>query len=301
MIRKLYYGSPAGSPAFDQLIPDAPFAEKTGSVYRCIDSEDRICNESTGTCICVYADGLKEETPELQQSIRRLREHANENACADNPSPYLQVNHELIDVGHLFVGVDAILHPRTSIPFSSYGIGLAPGPATWVGDVGAAMVYLKEHEENGRKSSDVEGSPSPTIEFYYRNSMPREDMLGDVDAFNMAEIIRSKTVSQALYSMYISESGGAPRYLTYRWRNFVSHKYNQLTYIRSGNTITWTNQARETVINQIKRFSDLFYYRKSLRAIVQIPIQNWPKAPQFAERFLQDIKRGLEEEINRNP
>lgn len=91
MIRKLYYGSPAGSPAFDQLIPDAPFAEKTGSVYRCIDSEDRICNESTGTCICVYADGLKEETPELQQSIRRLREHANENACADNPSPYLVV------------------------------------------------------------------------------------------------------------------------------------------------------------------------------------------------------------------
>lgn len=80
-------------------------------------------------CVCVLAQGLGLRTPELEAAIRRLRQHADENEIADNPSPYIDTGMDVIDVGHLLVGVDAILHPRTESPFSSHGLTTAPGPA----------------------------------------------------------------------------------------------------------------------------------------------------------------------------
>jgi hypothetical protein len=96
-------------------------------VEMCTDSEGSRCEEPVGTCVCVYAEGLAMDVSELRQAVSRLRQHADENEIADNPSPYIEVNGDLIDVGHLLVGVDAILHPGTEDAFRSYGLTRAPG------------------------------------------------------------------------------------------------------------------------------------------------------------------------------
>ena len=181
------------------------------------------------------------------------------------------------------VGIDAILHPRTKMPFSSHGLTSAPGPATWEGDVGAAMVYLAEHQANGSKSHDVKGNPSPTVESYYHNSAPMSDILGDVDAFDMAPLVGSQTLSAALRSYYVSESGGSPRYQYNRWRSFCSKV--GVTYIQKGSSISWTNEAKQLVINRITAFANLFYGRTSpIRAMtIKIPPRTWPEASNFAD------------------
>lgn len=296
MIRSMYYGSPAGSPGFDRLIPDAP---NTGALQMCTDSEGSVCREPVGDCSCVYAHGLAMDTPELQQAVRRLRERADENAIGDNPSPYIQVGSDLIDVGHVLVGMDAILHPRTLDPFRSYGLTSAAAPATWSGDVGAAMVYLREHKQNGRKSSDVVGTPSPTLEDYYHNSAPMTDILGDVDAFSLAGMMGSQTLSAALRQYYVSESGGSPRMTFNRWAHFCD--VNHLTFAEAGNRITWTPEARQTVIQNITQFANLFAQRQNpITAMTLVITQQWPEAGQFADRFLQDVQRGLEAELAQN-
>lgn len=294
MIRSLYYGSPAGSPGFDRLIPDAP---NTGAVEICTDSEGTRCEEPVGTCLCVYAQGLAMDVGHLRTAVSRLRQHANENEIADNPSPYIEVGGDLIDVGHLLVGVDAILHPRTATPFSSHGLTSASGPATWEGDVGAGMVYLAEHRANGGKSADVKGNPSPTVQSYYRNSTPMSDILGDVDAFGMASLVGQQTLSSALRRYYVSESGGSPRYQYNRWAGFCAAV--GLTYTQSGGTITWTPAARQRVIDRITAFANLFQGRTSpMRAMMSgIPPRIWPEAGDFADLFLADVKSGLEREI----
>jgi len=294
MIRSLYYGSPAGSPGFDRLIPDAP---NTGAVEVCTDDEGNRCEEPVGVCTCVYAQGLAISVDQLRTAVSRLRQHADENEIGDNPSPYIEVGTDLIDVGHLLVGVDAILHPRTTTPFSSHGLTSAPGPATWAGDVGAAMVYLSEHRANGHKSPDVRGNPSPTVESYYRNSAPMSDILGDVDAFGMASMVGPQTLSAALRSYYVSESGGSPRYRYNRWAGFCARV--GLTYTTSGGRITWTPAARQLVIDRITAFANLFYGRTSpVRAMtIGISPRAWPHAGEFADRFLRDVKTGLEREI----
>ncbi len=304
MIRSMYYGSPAGSPGFDRLIPDAP---NTGALYTCTDSEGSICREPVGTCTCVYAHGLAMDTPALQQAVRRLRERADENAIGDNPSPYIQVGKDLVDVGHVLVGIDAILHPRTDAPFTNNNLPSAPGPATWVGDVGAAMVYLQEHRRTGRKSHDVVGNPATTIEAYYQNSAPMTDILGDVDAYGIAQSVGPQTLSVALRQFYVSESGGSPRSQYNRWRGFAVA--NNLTFSQAGNTITWAPEARQTVIQRIMQFADLFADRDSRLGPVlgysaerepAVQAHTWPDAGTFADRFLQDLKPGIEQELARN-
>ncbi|HYR12441.1 MAG TPA: DUF4157 domain-containing protein, partial [Longimicrobium sp.] len=297
LIRSLYYGSAAGSPGFDRLIPDAP---STGAVETCTDSEGTRCEEPVGTCICVYAEGLAMSVDQLRQAVSRLRQHADENEIADNPSPYIEVGSDLIDVGHLLVGVDAVLHPRTEDPFRSHGLTSAPGPATWEGDVGAGMVYLAEHQANGRKSPDVKGNPSPTVADYYRNSAPMSDILGDVDAFGMASLVGPQTLSGALRYYYVSESGGSPRYQYNRWAGFCAAA--GLTYTQSGSTIAWTAAARKLVIDRITAFANLFQGRTRPITAMTIGItpSAWPTAGAFADLFLADVKRRLEQEIAAN-
>jgi Domain of unknown function (DUF4157) len=297
MIRSLYYGAPAGSLEFNLLLPDAP---STGAVEMCHDSEGSRCEEPVGTCTCYYAQGLAMDVSQLRSAVSRLRQHADENEIADNPSPYIEVGTDLIDVGHLLVGVDAILHPRTSEPYAHHGLTSAPGPATWEGDVGAGMVYLAEHQSTRHQSADVRGNPAPTVESYYRNSAPRIDIFGDVDAFGMASLITSDTLSAALRQFYISESGGSPRYQYNRWAGFCSTV--GLTYQVTGRNITWRPEARALVITRITAFANLYQARNNRLGtmISTTPARVWSEAGRFADLFLADVKLGLEQEIAAN-
>jgi hypothetical protein len=288
LIRKLYYGDRR----FDRLIPDAP---EVPPVESCFDDEGRPCQEPVGVCVCHYT--MQEPSgpsPKLLRAIRRLRQHADESASGDNPSPYVLVGDDLIDIGHVLLGMDALMHPEPEEPFSRYGLTAVTGGAGWEADVGIAMVLLQEHLDNKKKSPDVVGDPSPTLEGYYQYSAPVTDLLGDVDPFGISAPLC--TLSSVLRAYYLGDSGTGPGYQR-RWHMFT--KMNKLGYTVQAGRVTWKKETRELVIQRIKAFADLYALReRPLTAVYgSVRHQAWPTAGAFADRFLKDVAAGLEKEL----
>ena len=114
---------------------------------------------------------------------RHLTARADENGVGDNPSPYVLLHSgEQVDIGHLFLGLEALLHPRTTVPFSAYGVPNIDATG-WVADVGMASVWTTKH---------AEGTPDPRVsrrlpvadpDAYFLMSAPDADLLGDIDVF----------------------------------------------------------------------------------------------------------------------
>jgi hypothetical protein len=128
-----------------------------------------------------------------------------------------------------------------------------------------------------------------------------------VDAFGIAQSVGPQTLSVALRQFYVSESGGSPRVQYNRWSGFAAA--NNLTFAQAGNTITWTPEARQTVIQRIMQFADLFADRESRVGPIlgysaerdaKVQAGVWPDAGSFADRFLQDLKPGIEQELAGN-
>lgn len=58
------------------------------------------------------------------------------------PSPYFyDTTATRIDLGHLLLTVDALLHPRADTPYSDFPVP-AIDPASWVADLGIGAVWL---------------------------------------------------------------------------------------------------------------------------------------------------------------
>jgi len=297
LIRKLYYGDRR----FDRLIPDAP---EVPAVESCFDDEGRPCGGPVGVCVCHYVSGEHEPSDKLQRAIRRLRQHADESASGDNPSPYVLVGDDLIDIGHVVLGIDARLHPESAEPFQRYDLTAVTGGAGWEADIGIAMVTLQEHEDNGHKSPDVVGDLAPTLEDYYRNSAPMTDLLGDVDPFGVSPPTRYQSLSSVLRAYYLGDSETGPLYQS-RWQIFAETNALAYTVDKTGK-VSWKAGTKELVVARISRFADLYALRDSPFTALFRGVQHrkWNTAGRFADRFLQDVAAGIEKEqarIRRRP
>ncbi len=289
LIRKLYYSDTR----FDRLLPDSP---DVPAVESCHDDEGRPCSGPVGVCVCETVTDKPPPTPKLQKAIRCLKLHANENAEGDNPSPYVEVNGEWIDIGHVLLGVDALLHPRSEYrPYGKYGV-TASMAAGWEADVGIAMVLLKEHLANNRKSQEVDSDPAPTLEDYYQYSAPMTDIIGDVDAFGVP-FEKDGSLSHALRSYYLGDSGAGPGY-RHRWAVFA--EMNNFQYTFKGGKVTWAKETREMVKQRIITFADLYAARGDAMkmAVGSVEHRDWPDADKFADRFLKDIGERLEKDLS---
>ena len=290
LIRKLYYSDTR----FDRLLPDSP---DVPAVESCHDDEGRPCSGPVGVCVCETVTDKPPPTPKLQKAIRCLKLHANENAEGDNPSPYVEVNGEWIDIGHVLLGVDALLHPRSEYrPYGKYGV-TASMAAGWEADVGIAMVLLKEHLANNRKSQEVDSDPAPTLEDYYQYSAPMTDIIGDVDAFRRAVREATAACLHALRSYYLGDPGAGPGY-RHRWAVFA--EMNNFQYTFKGGKVTWAKETREMVKQRIITFADLYAARGDAMkmAVGSVEHRDWPDADKFADRFLKDIGERLEKDLS---
>jgi hypothetical protein len=291
-VRKLYYSNLA----FDRLLPDSP---GVGAVETCFDDEGRTCSGPVGVCVCSQSTENKPTSPQLEKAIRCLKLHADENASGDNPSPYVEVNGQWIDIGHVLLGVDALLHPQSEErPYGRYGV-TAIMASGWEADVGITMVLLKEHQTNGRKSAEVVSDPSPTLEDYYQYSAPMTDILGDVDAFGIP-FEKYGRLSHALRTYYLGERGQGPG-TRHRWAVFA--EMNNLRYTVSGGKVSWTKETRELVRKRLITFADLYALREDAvtAAYGKVQHQKWPDADKFVDRFLKDVGENLEKDLAPSP
>jgi hypothetical protein len=288
-IRVQYYGSSSQSSiiAFDQLIPEAHAIDLVQS------------GDPEMPSVSLVPRRLGSVSAEARS---HLLAHADEYRPGDNPSPYLLLpNKERIDVGHLFLGLDALLHPRTASPYTDYGVPNID-PAGWVADVGIASVWLTHAEEGDPHPGAPPNPPPATVDNYFRLSAPDEDLLGDIDAYRAQQQWQEQpgTLSAAIRRYYLggAGTGGAD----VRYQTFCAKA--GLTFQRSGNSITWDTKWRYPLIDRIDRFNDLYESGKwgAIKAMTVGSVEHrfWPRTAIMLDKFLNWLKPRLEDELSRS-
>ena len=294
-VRQMYYRG-AG---FDELIPDAPMYENflVGGVL-----QRRLLDQSIG-----------------QDAWQHLTARADENAKGDNPSPYLVLpSGEKVDIGHLFLVMDAFLHPRATSPYTNFGIPNLD-PAGWPADLALAVYWTKYHDDNKKAAGDAPIQPATSdFEAYYRASAPESDLLGDADAFGplleFAVAGPASKLSDALKAYFLGPSlmpkpAGAG--INSRWRNFCI--MNDFKYTQTAGKIAWDASIYTKWTPRIDRLCDLFEAGKTGAAKSLIaPIipgytytppaaKSWPYTRKALDHLLDYIKPKLEAEIAAHP
>lgn len=279
-VRQLYYpgtdadGLTIREIAFDRLLPDAPHLSPDGS--------------------------RRLLTPAGMDPIffGRLSMHAPENPVPgrplDNPSPYFyDTTATRIDLGHMMLTVDALLHPRADTPYSDFPVP-AIDPASWVADIGIGAVWA---EQDG-----VPDAPrvlprlpdgKPDLDGYYQMSAPDADLIGDVDGFNIFNaMLAGATLSSTLVRYYVD--GDLPGLYRQRWRAFANTLFgttDPLAEDLTAGVTTWTKR--------VDRFNDLFA-GGALGSFFSVPDpRQWVNSSDFVARFFQTILDQLALETKR--
>ena len=233
---------------------------------------------------------------------KRLLAHADENRPGDNPSPYVLLpNGQRVDIGHVLLSMDALLHPRTASPYTDYDVPNID-PAGWVADVGIATVWLTHAEEGDPHPGAPANPPPPSVEAYFRLSAPDEDLLGDVDAFRLEQsfVAQPSTLSAALRAYYLGGTAGGRPGTETRYQTFCAA--TGLTYRRSGTSIVWDRAWHNPMIDRIDRFNDLYEAGGwgAARAMITGGTTHrriWPRTAIMFDRFLAWLKPRLEAEL----
>lgn len=295
-IRQQYYKGLG----FDQLTQDAPQQEMLaepslivgpgGEAYMHAQSTRRLIDPSVGTA-----------------AYSHLTARADENATGDNPSPYIVMpDGSRIDVGHLLLGLDSLLHPRVAEPFAAYGIS-GSDTAGWPADLALASYWTSHHALEGSPAGNAPIHPA-TADFnaYYNASAPNEDILGDTDAFGLNQQWTSapgQQLSQVVRAYYLGAGGNAPG-VDRRWRTFCAT--NGLGYTVIGGTVTWAPTIEAVWVPRISRLCDLFDAGNISKGFsVTFGTANsrdtWPYSLPALRRFLLWLKPRLEAEISAHP
>ena len=231
---------------------------------------------------------------------RYLTARADENGVGDNPAPYLLLpSGELVDFGHVVLGLDAMFHPRTSVPYSAYGVPNLDATG-WVADVGMASVWTTKHIEGMPDPRASQPLAEPDPDLYYLMSAPDPDLLGDVDVFGLRAtwaLEAGQPLSAALRCYYLGRDGRPPG-LRWRWRAFAA--VHRLVWARDGGQVAWDPSWRTGWVRRIDRFNDVYGagVGGSLLGTLTRPVHRaWPHTPRMLDRFLDWAGRQLAEEL----
>jgi hypothetical protein len=206
---------------------------------------------------------------------------------------------EQVDVGHLFLAMDALFHSRPGEPYLSYGVPNID-VSGWVADVGIASVWMTMAEEGHPHGDDPvarAGRPR-TVEEYFRASAPDQDLLGDIDAFRMKQQWaehRDSTLSAAIRRYY---AGGAGSHgVDVRYATFCARA--GIRYSMAGGAVTWSNP--DMLIKQIDRFNDLYgagSFGTAWGTVFGPSHRTWPRTSIMLDRFLDGwLRARLEAEL----
>ena len=245
-IRTLYYSGRA----FEHLIPTAPVIEAIVPMPA----------RRVGPNAVTYATLPRTVGPRVgTDAYTHLTARADENRRGDNPSPYIVMpDNSQIDIGHLLLAMDALAHPSTMIPYTTYGVP-NEDPAGWIADLGLASYWTDYHERTGRSPGDAAiHPPSASFDQYYAASAPEADLLADVDAYGAVQVrggSATQPLSQTIRAYYSGTPAAAPA-LHRRWRTFCAR--NRLSYtIAPGGRITWAANLESIWVPRIDRMADL--------------------------------------------
>jgi Domain of unknown function (DUF4157) len=291
--------------AFEHLIPDAHYDEPLPAYMQSPAGGGSTLRRPRNLRSMEFAGDAA-----TRSAYQHLTAHADENAIQDNPSPYVVMpDGSRIDAGHMLLGLDSLLHPATSAPFTVYDIP-AIDPASWVADLALASYWTSYHDRNGHPADDAAVKPaSSDFNTYYNASAPNEDLLGDADSFGTKQqwsAAGSQPLSQVLRAYYLGTAGTAAG-VDRRWRTFCAA--NGLGYAVSGGAVTWGTSVIDAFwVPRIDRMCDLSASGMwgALGNTIISPVHDpghgtWPYSTRALHQFLDWLKPRLEAEIAAHP
>lgn len=176
--RKVYYGSPNYDKYLIKGVSDIHNAyqitnftlnDRKKSIKEKLDYNEAISMDS--------ASSIEKFIPDLRE-IRVIQ-------IAEN---------QIVDIGHVFCGIDAAFHPHSISPPKILGLNLTrikvnnnQDAVTWVGDLGSivAEVYLAKKPLKRQLGLDEEQK-------IWNNYSSAADNLGNIDSYLLAQIIKNK-------------------------------------------------------------------------------------------------------------
>ena len=235
-------------------------------------------------------------------------------------------NGRIIDLHHLFVGLDVLNHPLTNISVTLFG-GIVSETisdnidiTTWAGDIGAAPADYKKDDlvtpfgNNDDKGADddyeddwIKINPGQTTQnkeaafklHYYKTRAKDEDMITDIYAHLINKNFLTyliydgsfKNITAALYyfNLKTSQEGDKSAFI-----EFVRYLGFDSSFIPFKNQISPFNN----VVAKIEEFSELWYRRRfSLPSIIQITtntINNLTESStNYAYMFLNMLEKNI--------
>ncbi len=149
-------------------------------------------------------EGKKDEKLELMQPFKGQKDIY--------PQEVQLPNGQLVDIGHVLAGLDALNYP------SAVGLPLGIGPmvednaaaATWIGDLGSAVAETVMQHFKGAGPVDDQITPAQ-IQAQVDALAPARDMRGNLDAYVIAShfdtmSVGQMTVTDILESYYLSSN-----------------------------------------------------------------------------------------------
>ena len=245
-------------------------------------------------------------------TYEHLTAQADENTVrgkpqGDNPSPYIRLqNGKLVDVGHLLLTLDALLHPGSTRPYTDYGVPTID-PASWVADIGLASVWVTVHQRTGKPSSQAPpnmklSNPPKNSELdeYYKASAPESDLLGDVDGFGLLENWNSnQPLSEALRDYYVGAQE-KPAGVNKRWLTFC--RLNRFVTVQ-GDQVKWRPRPEfvKEFVPRINKFCNLFAagQKGTEKTLLEGWLNNekWLHTPYMLNKFLDYVTTNLKNEL----
>ncbi|PSB17901.1 hypothetical protein C7B65_17005, partial [Phormidesmis priestleyi ULC007] len=242
-----------------------------------------------------------------------LTAKANENGIEDNPSPYIVIpgRNEMIDIGHMLLTLDALLHPGSNAPYSDpyYNVPTID-PASWVADVSIGSVWLTL-KQNG---TSQEGTPInlklsssiPTkeeIDEYYKASAPEADILGDVDGFGLFDRFNSpdrkdQRLSTHLKEYYLQTGNDIKFSIRSRWKTFAA-KFQATPIEATFDADELTAPVKQAWVDRINRLNNLFGdggIAATIAPVLRNPNWNWTYTKAMFDRFVEYVQEQLKNE-----
>ena len=309
-IRNLYYSS--ASPGFAGLLPNAPNYELRAEGLNQVRPVPPFLPPNPfalGQLRVVRKRDLRD--PKIYD---RLTAQADENTgrgagYGDNPSPYIQLqNRKVVDVGHLLLTLDALLHPGSVRPYSDYKVSTIDS-ASWLADVAIAAMWVTTHLRDKRPNDQAPpgiklSRPPKTsqLDEYYKASAPESDLLGDVDGFGLYELYEKmkseQPLSEVLRDYYVGTQG-KPAGVNQRWLTFC--RINAFVTVQ-GNQVIWEPRAEllKDLIARANNFLNLFAAGRGggVRTITEGWLNNekWLYLPYMFNKFLDYVATNLKNE-----
>jgi hypothetical protein len=174
---------------------------------------------------------------------------------------------ELIDIYHFIVGMDVYQADRRGrMRVKGIILGESDPAATWAGDIGAGAADALLHKNSDYEANQRGMSEEERILHYYQTRAPSHDLLGNLDAWAVAQRVdrdaSGDTISSIIESVYgrgHATKTGAPRLRRVALENFLTrHELSK----GGGSLMSTSNQT--ILKHYINDFGRVWLYRAQM-------------------------------------